>query len=94
MTDRLTDAIVYYVQGKELHHNISAGIILSDVSLVLQSVSKDTAGDYTCLAANIEGKGVSNPVTLKVMCKFCNSHHVDSHSIISPLMFFGGSENL
>ncbi|KAK6638830.1 hypothetical protein RUM43_007099 [Polyplax serrata] len=59
--------LAWFHNGKELHHNISAGIILSDVSLVLQSVSKDTAGDYTCLAANIEGKGVSNPVTLKVM---------------------------
>lgn len=56
-----------------MHHNISAGVILSDVSLVLQGVTKHTAGDYTCLAANIEGKGISNPVNLKVMCEYpCN----------------------
>jgi len=57
------------LQGKELQHNISAGVILSDQSLVLQSVSRASAGDYTCLAVNSEGKGPSNPVTLRIRCK-------------------------
>jgi hypothetical protein len=57
-------------QGHEIHHNVAAGIILSDHSLVLQGVTRHTAGDYTCLAANTEGKGTSNPVTLRVMCKY------------------------
>lgn len=52
-----------------MHHNLTAGIILTDHSLVLQSVTRSTAGDYTCLAANTEGKGTSNPVTLRVRCK-------------------------
>lgn len=56
-------------QGNELHHNVTAGVILSDQSLVLQSVTRALAGDYTCLAANPEGKGTSNPVTLRVRCK-------------------------
>lgn len=56
-------------QGKELQHNISVGIILSDQSLVLQSVSRASAGAYTCLAVNSEGKGLSNPVTLRIRCK-------------------------
>lgn len=56
-------------QGVELHHNVTAGVILSDQSLVLQSVTKSLAGDYTCLAANTEGRGTSNPVTLRVRCK-------------------------
>jgi len=57
-------------QGHEIHHNVTAGIILSDHSLVLQGVTRHTAGDYTCLAANTEGKGTSNPVALRVMCEY------------------------
>lgn len=56
-------------QGVELHQNNAAGILLTDQSLVLQFVSRTQAGDYTCLAANTEGKGTSNPVTLRVQCK-------------------------
>lgn len=52
-----------------MHHNVSGGVILSDHSLVLQGVTRNTAGEFTCLAANTEGKGTSNPVNLKVMCK-------------------------
>ncbi|XP_070493801.1 neural cell adhesion molecule 2 [Chironomus tepperi] len=56
----------WFHDGVELHHNVTAGVILSDQSLVLQSVTKSLAGDYTCLAANTEGRGTSNPVTLRV----------------------------
>ncbi|XP_051862318.1 hemicentin-1 isoform X2 [Drosophila albomicans] len=56
----------WFHNGKELQHNVSVGIILSDQSLVLQSVSRASAGDYTCLAVNSEGKGLSNPVTLRI----------------------------
>lgn len=49
---------------------MSAGIILTDTSLVLQKVTKYAAGNYTCMATNSEGKGVSNPVTLTIMCKY------------------------
>jgi hypothetical protein len=62
-------------QGVELHHNVTAGIILSDQSLVLQSVTKSLAGDYTCLAVNTEGRGSSNPVTLLVRCE-CFSNYL------------------
>ncbi|KAI8129944.1 hypothetical protein FF38_11844 [Lucilia cuprina] len=66
----------WFHNGKELHHNISAGIILSDQSLVLQSVSRASAGDYTCLAVNSEGKGTSNPVTLRIRyAPICSTDH-------------------
>lgn len=42
---------------------------MSDHSLVLQSVTRLLAGDYTCLAANSESKSTSNPVSLRVRCK-------------------------
>lgn len=57
-------------QGTELHQNVSSGVILTEQSLVLQSVTRASAGDYTCLAANTEGRGTSNPVTLRVRCKY------------------------
>lgn len=58
-----------FSQGVELHQNVTAGIILTDQSLVVQTVTRASAGDYTCLAANTEGKVTSNPVTLRVRCK-------------------------
>ncbi|KAG8253862.1 hypothetical protein J6590_024216 [Homalodisca vitripennis] len=59
--------LAWFHNGQELHHNVTSGVILSDHSLVLQGVTRQTAGDFTCLAANTEGKGTSNPVALKVM---------------------------
>lgn len=58
--------LLWYHNGHEIHHNVSAGVILSDQSLVLQSVTRATAGNYTCKAANTEGRGSSEPVSLIV----------------------------
>ncbi|XP_063231434.1 nephrin-like isoform X2 [Bacillus rossius redtenbacheri] len=59
--------LAWFHNGQELHHNVTAGVILSDHSLVLQGVTRHTAGEYMCLAANTEGKGSSNPVVLRVL---------------------------
>ncbi|CAB3252849.1 unnamed protein product [Arctia plantaginis] len=61
-----THRLVWFHGNTEIFHNDAAGIILSAQSLVLQSVTRAAAGDYTCMAANSEGKGTSNPVTLLV----------------------------
>ncbi|CAH1637534.1 unnamed protein product [Spodoptera littoralis] len=61
-----THRLVWFHDNSEIFHNEGAGIILSAQSLVLQSVTRAAAGDYTCMAANSEGKGTSNPVTLLV----------------------------
>ncbi|XP_016840973.1 hemicentin-1 isoform X2 [Nasonia vitripennis] len=58
----------WYKDGRELHHNPAANVILpGGNSLVLQSVNRASAGDYSCMAANYEGKAMSKPVTLDIM---------------------------
>lgn len=57
------------LQGRTLHHNISQGVIISNHSLVLQGVSRATAGNYSCVGFNSEGDGISPPFTLNVLCK-------------------------
>ncbi|XP_011269677.1 hemicentin-1 [Camponotus floridanus] len=60
--------LLWFKDGKELHQNTTAGIILpGGQSLVLQSVTKASAGEYSCMAVNIEGKAISRSVALEVM---------------------------
>ncbi|XP_020300402.1 hemicentin-2-like [Pseudomyrmex gracilis] len=59
--------LAWFKDGKELKNNSTAGVIFSDFSLVLQGLTRYSAGDYTCLAANSEGKTASNPVSLQIM---------------------------
>lgn len=62
--------LAWFKDGQELHHNASANVILpGSHSLVLQSVTRASAGEYACMAANYEGKSTSRPVTLDVMCE-------------------------
>ncbi|CAB0044186.1 unnamed protein product [Trichogramma brassicae] len=58
----------WFKDGRELFHNASANVILpGGHSLVLQSVSRNSAGEYACMAVNDEGKATSRPVSLDVM---------------------------
>ncbi|KAI5741603.1 hypothetical protein M8J76_015296 [Diaphorina citri] len=54
-------------KNKTLHHNIAQGIIMTNQSLVLQRVNRQSAGNYTCVGFNIEGDGESNAFFLNVM---------------------------
>ncbi|KAK7080333.1 hypothetical protein SK128_019382 [Halocaridina rubra] len=47
--------IVWLHEGHELRHNVSAGIIISNQSLVLQKIARMASGNYYCVASNIEG---------------------------------------
>ena len=58
------------MQGKQLNHNISGGVIVANQSLVLQGVSRASAGNYTCVGFNQEGEGESNSFFLDVMCEY------------------------
>lgn len=53
-----------------MQHNIKDGVIINTKDLVLQKVSKDQSGNYSCFASNVEGDGESNVSQLKVMCKY------------------------
>ena len=53
-----------------LYHNISAGIIMTNQSLVLQRVTRLSAGNYSCIGRNSEGEGISHPFYLDVLCKY------------------------
>ncbi|XP_029046064.1 nephrin-like isoform X6 [Osmia bicornis bicornis] len=52
--------------GNPLYHNPATGTIISNQSLVLQSVTRSRAGIYTCIGSNQEGDGVSNPLNLDI----------------------------
>ncbi|XP_066591328.1 protein turtle homolog A-like [Prorops nasuta] len=58
--------ITWRHNGAMLSQNYSAGVIMSTQSLVLQSIGRDNAGNYTCLASNARGETTSSVVPLRV----------------------------
>lgn len=62
--------ISWTFEGRELHTNVSAGLIISNQSLVLQRVQRTNRGHYTCSASNSEGMGESKPLYLSIQCKY------------------------
>ncbi|CAL4123112.1 unnamed protein product, partial [Meganyctiphanes norvegica] len=58
--------VQWFINGDELYHNASGGIILSSNSLVLQRVSRSLSGTFTCIATNQKGWGASNGINLSI----------------------------
>ncbi|XP_063889357.1 LOW QUALITY PROTEIN: uncharacterized protein LOC135116077 [Scylla paramamosain] len=72
--------VVWRHEGTDLHHNVTAGVIISNQSLVLQRVTRDASGNYYCVASNIEGDGQSNPIHLRVKyAPVCREMHMTYH---------------
>ena len=72
------------VQGAELRQNVREGVIMGNRSLVLQSLSTDNTGLYSCEAANSVGKGMSNVVNLGIKCKWLLFLFLNSHNLLYP----------
>nr|XP_053631043.1 nephrin-like [Cherax quadricarinatus] len=67
-------------QGGQLES--SAGVLVSNMTLVLQKVARSNAGTYTCHATNTEGSTASPPLTLDVKyAPVCASDKVSQHSV-------------
>ncbi|XP_066963446.1 nephrin-like [Macrobrachium rosenbergii] len=59
--------ITWVHEGTIIEHNVTGGVIMSNMSLVLQRVGRNMAGRYYCRATNLHGEGVSNPIPVTVM---------------------------
>ena len=53
-----------------IQNNAKNGVIVQQYDLALREVNRSQAGNYTCVASNVEGDGYSNIVELKIMCKY------------------------
>ena len=63
-------------QNETVVQDIGRGVLISGNSLVLQSVTRDQAGDYSCHASNLEGDTTSSIIKIEIRCKnsFCIIH--------------------
>lgn len=53
-----------------IQNNAKNGVIVQQYGLALREVNRSQAGNYTCVASNVEGDGYSNIVELKIMCEY------------------------
>ena len=65
----LIGANPFSYQGQPISQNKTAGVILSNQTLVLQQISRQQAGDYSCAASNREGEGVSRALHINILCE-------------------------
>nr|XP_053634411.1 nephrin-like [Cherax quadricarinatus] len=56
----------WYHNENQLRDNNSNGLVVGNMSLLLQKVERHSSGRYTCRATNTEGHGVSPPILLQV----------------------------
>lgn len=66
ITPRLKNSL--WIQDVMVRHDPADGVLIASNSLVLQGVGRRTAGQYACVASNLEGDTQSNSLQLKVKC--------------------------
>lgn len=59
-----------FLQGVDIQQNVKNEIRINGNSLVLRSVKKESMGNYSCVASNVEGDKKSNSFELRVSCKY------------------------
>ncbi|XP_071525087.1 uncharacterized protein [Panulirus ornatus] len=65
-----------------LSHNVSAGVIISNQSLVLQRVVRAQAGLYSCQAQNLVGETTSNSLRLDIKyAPVCSPGQVTTYAV-------------
>lgn len=69
-TFRIITNYILLLQGILLNHNVTARIVRSNQSLVLQRVAKNSGGRYSCSATNPEGETISDELNLRVKCEW------------------------
>lgn len=57
-------------QGVDIQQNLKNEIRVNGKSLILRNVKKESVGNYSCVASNVEGDKESNLVELRVSCKY------------------------
>ncbi|XP_021945130.1 nephrin isoform X2 [Folsomia candida] len=73
-----TVKLAWYHNGRELRHNATQRVIMSNTRLVLQKISRHTAGNYQCSGQNSEGTTLSNSVLLRVKYVPTCKHNTES----------------
>nr|XP_033337849.1 neural cell adhesion molecule 1-B-like isoform X2 [Megalopta genalis] len=61
--------VIWKHNGNVIQNNVKNGVIVQQYDLALRVVNRSQAGNYTCIASNVEGDGYSNNVELKIMYK-------------------------
>ncbi|XP_025417722.1 nephrin-like [Sipha flava] len=65
----LSYKVIWKHNGQVVLGSTKSGVIINQNDLALQNVKRQQAGNYSCLASNVEGDGESNVVRLMVMYK-------------------------
>lgn len=68
-SDPWVTEVSWFFEGRQLFTLPSAGVIISNHSLVLQRVKRTSRGRYWCQARNSLGVGSSDDFFLKVLCE-------------------------
>lgn len=75
-------------QGVEIHNNAKKGVIVQHYSLALRKVNRFQAGNYKCVASNVEGDGYSDTVELKIMCKYTSFSFVYHNQLLYKIYLY------